>query len=97
MNVRSEASLLVVVVIFGVLIGVAYAYVLPAFFPGYRTGWILNLGVLAAILVGGYIGSHVPNAKALQLRIILGCCYAMVTAILVYFLSLFIIFNVRGS
>jgi hypothetical protein len=97
MNVRSEVSALAVVAIFGVLIGVVYAFFIPAFFPGYRTGWILNLGALAATLIGGYIGYHVPTASTLPVKITLGLCYAAVVAILVYFLSLFIILNIRGS
>lgn len=97
MNLRSEISGLVVAGIFGVLIGVVYAYFLPVFFPGYRTGWILNLGVLVATLIGGIIGFREPSKSTLVSRIILGICYAAVVAILVYFVSLFIILNVRGS
>ena len=97
MNVRSEVSVLVVAAVFGSLIGVAYAFVLPAFFRGYATEWIGRLGVLIATLVGGYIGYHVPTANKLPVKIILGLCDAGVTAILVCFLSLFIILNTRGS
>ena len=97
MNVRSEVSALVVAAIFSILIGVVYVFFLPAFFPGYKAGWILHLGVLLAILIGGYIGFHVSTARAFPVRMILGFCYAAVMAILVYFLSLFFILNVRGS
>jgi hypothetical protein len=97
MNMRSEIFVLIVAVMFGVLIGVVYAFVLPAAFPGYKAGWILNLGVLVATLIGGYIGYRVPNANIFLVRIILGFCYAAVMAILVYFVSLYIILNTRGS
>jgi len=97
MKVRSEISALVVAGIFGPLIGAVDAYFLPAFFPGHRTGWILNLGVLIAVLIGGYIGYCEPSKGTLAAKIILGICYAAVMAILVYFVALFIILNVRGS
>lgn len=97
MNLRSEISVLFVAALFGIMIGIVYAFVLPALFPGFRTSWILNLGVLVATLIGGYIGYHVPTANTPLVKIILGFLYAAVTAILVYFLSLFIILNTRGS
>ena len=97
MTVSSEVSALAVAAIFGIVIGVVYAFFLPAFFPGYRTGWILNLGVLLATAIGGYIGFYTSPVSATPVRITLGFCYASVMAIIVYFLSLFIILNVRGS
>jgi hypothetical protein len=97
MNVRSEVSALAVAAIFSTLIGVTYAFFIPAFFPNYRAGWILHLGVLLATSIAGYIGFHESTAGKLPVRIILGFCYAAVIAILVYFLSLLIILNVRGS
>ena len=99
MNMRSEVSILIVVVVFGVTIGAIYALVLPAFYP--RPGWgtylPLQLGIVFAALIGGYIGYHVPTANKLPVKIILCFCYAAVVAILVSFLSLFIILNTRGS
>jgi hypothetical protein len=97
MNLRSEIAVLFVAALFGVTIGVVYAFVIPALFPGFRTSWILNLGVLVAALIGGYIGYHVPTANTPLVKIILGFTYAAVTVILVYFLSLLIIVNVRGE
>ena len=97
MRLRSEISLLSVAAIFGIVIGIVYAFVIPALFPGFRTSWILDLGDLVATLIGGYIGYHVPSANTPLAKIILGFSYAAVTAILVYFLSLFIILNARGS
>jgi hypothetical protein len=94
---RSQISVLILVVIFGSLIGVVYAFVLPAFSPGYGTKWIGILGVLIATLIGGYIGYHVPTANRLSVKVILCVCYAAVVAILVSFLSLYIILNTRGS
>jgi hypothetical protein len=97
MNVRSEISVLIVAIIFGVLTGVVYTLVTPAFFTVYDSGWVLDLGVLVATLIGGYIGYHVPTATKFLVRILLGICYASVMAILVLFLSLSIIVNTRGS
>ena len=97
MSVISEISALVVAVIFSTLIGGVYVFFIPMFFPGYKAGWILNLGVLLATLLGGYIGLQSSKASSPLIRILLAFCYGAVTAILVYFLSLFFILNVRGS
>jgi hypothetical protein len=97
MNVRSGILVLVVAIIFSVLTGAVYAFVAPALLTVYESGWILYLGVLVATLIGGYIGYHVPTATTFLGRIILGFCYASVMAILVFFLTLFIIVNTRSS
>lgn len=52
-GIWSPISFLIVVVVFGTLTGLVYAFLLPAFFPGYKTSWILILGVLIASLTGG--------------------------------------------
>jgi hypothetical protein len=96
-NLRSEISALGVVGAFGVSIGLVYAFFLPSVFPGYRTGWVSTLGILAAALIGGYIGYHVPTAKTLSVQATLGICYGTVVAILVSLLSLFILANLRWS
>lgn len=97
MKLHSEALALIVTVISGVLIGLVYAFILPALFPGYGTWWILILGVFVATLIGGYIGYHIPSADKLLVKIALGLSYAAVVAIFVSFISLFIIVNVRGE
>jgi hypothetical protein len=88
-----------IAVVFGVTIGAIYALVLPAFFPG--PGWgtylPLQLGIVIAALIGGYIGYRVPTASSLWAKIGCGFCYAAVVAILVSFLSLLIIVNTRGE
>jgi hypothetical protein len=90
-------SVLLVVVIFGVLIGVAYAFFLPAFFPGYKTMWIGVLGVLMATLTAGYIGYHVPKDKMLPIKIFASFGFAALAAPLVIILSWFIVANIRGE
>ena len=97
MKYRSELSVLAVSASTGALIGMSYAFVLPAFWPGYGTAWILTVGVLISILACAYIGFHVPTATTPPVRIILGICYGAVAGIITTFVSLFIAVNVRGS
>ena len=97
MNIASVVSTPKVVVIFTFLIGGLYGFVVPAFFPNYKTYSILIVGVSIAALIGGYIGYRVPTSEMLLVKIGVGFCYAVVVTALVMFLSLFIILNVRGS
>lgn len=90
-------SVLLVAVMFGVLIGVTYAFFLPAFFPGYKTMWIGVLGVLMATSTAGYIGYHVPRDKMLLVRISASFGFAALAAPLVIILSWFIVANIRGE
>jgi hypothetical protein len=90
-------SVAIVVVVFGVLVGVTYAFILPAFFPGYRTMWIGIVGVSIATLIGGYIGYHVPTADKLPTRISASCVAAAFVAFSVIVLSWFILANTRGE
>ncbi|HEY1256469.1 MAG TPA: hypothetical protein VGF01_16960 [Terracidiphilus sp.] len=90
-------SVPIVVVVFGVLIGVTYAFILPAFFPGYRTMWIGIVGVSIATLIGGYIGYHVPTADKLLTRISACCVAAAFVAFSIIVLSWFILANTRGE
>jgi hypothetical protein len=79
------------------MIGIVYAYVFPALFPGFGALWVLIPGVLVATWIGWHIGYHVPTANTPLVKIILGFSYAAVTTILVCFLSLLIIVNIRGE
>lgn len=90
-------SLSKVVVLGTVLIGGIYGFVIPTFFPDYRTYLILIFGTGASALIGGLIGYHFPIADTLLAKICLGFCSAILIAILVAFLSLLVIVNVRGS
>jgi hypothetical protein len=86
-----------VAVICGVLIGGAYVFVLPAFFPGYKTMWIGILGILLAMLTSGYIGYHIPRDRRLLIKISASFGFAALVAPLVIMLSWFIIANIRGE
>jgi hypothetical protein len=97
MNIRSAISALVFIATFGASTGAVYALFLPAFFPDYRTSWILILGILIPTTICGCLGYHAPKAGTTVVRSSVGLCYACVAAILVSFLSLFIILNIRGS
>jgi len=94
---REISVLIIVVVVFGVLTGSAYAFLLPALFPGYRTYLILIFGVFSASLVGGYIGFRGADGGVLRFRIGVSVAYAALVALLVTYLSLFIIVNIRGE
>ena len=93
----SIVSMLIVVAIFTGLIGGAYCIVIPIFFPTYKTAWILIFGIAIAALIGGYIGYQVPTGDTTLVKIGYGLCYATVVVLLVAYLSLYIILNVRGS
>ena len=93
----SVISVLKVVAVVTVLIGGAYGIVIPLFIPDYKTYSILIVGIAIAALFGGYIGFQIPTADVLLIKMSLGFCYAIATAIPVLLLSLLIILNVRGS
>lgn len=92
-------SALAVSVFFGASIGAIYVFVLPRIFPG--PGWgtdsPLVWGIAIATLIGGCIGYRIATTERLLIKISLALCSAVVTAILVSYLSLFIILNTRGS
>lgn len=94
---NSILSLLTVVVVFTALIGGVYGFAIPAFFADYKTYSILIIGVGTAALFGGYIGYQILTDGTLLSKIGIGIGCATVVAILVTFLSLLIILNVRGS
>jgi hypothetical protein len=94
---RAPLWILAVVAAFGTLTGSAYAFLFPALFPGYRTSWILILGVLTASLFGGYIGFRSANGVRLPGKIGVSVAFAALVALLVTFLSLFITLNIRGG
>jgi hypothetical protein len=89
--------ILIVAVVFGVLVGVTYGFILPAFFSGYKTVWVGIVGVSIATLIGGYLGYHVPTADKLPIRISAGCGFAALVAFSVIVLSWFILANTRGE
>ena len=95
--IGSIVSVLIVVAIFTGLIGGAYCIVIPMFFPTYKTALILIFGIAMAALIGGYISYQVSTGDTTLVKIGYGLCYATVVVLLVAYLSLFIILNVRGS
>jgi len=93
----SILSILIIVVVFGVLIGLTYAFFIPHFFPGYKTVWIGLLGVFVAAMTAGYMGYQEPEHKKIPGRICFGFSYAAIVACLVILLSWFIIANTYGE
>ena len=89
--------LIKIVAVFTAVIGGLYGFVIPAFFPDYKTYSILIIGVGTAALFGGYIGYQFPTTDVLWTKVGIGFGCAIMVAILVTFLSLLIILNVRGS
>jgi hypothetical protein len=96
-GVRGPIYILVVAVLFGAATGSVYAFLLPAFFLGYKTGWILVTGVLVAAFLGGYIGYRNADGDSLPAKIGVCVAFAAVEVVLVTFLSLLIIVNTRGE
>ncbi|MGD0786767.1 MAG: hypothetical protein ABR898_02200 [Terracidiphilus sp.] len=94
------ASILIVIVAFGILIGVLYAvYVLPPFYYGatYLTCLPLVAGVSIAAMIGGLIGYRLMGGKQLRDRIQIGVVIAIIVACFVLYLSVVIVLNVRGT
>jgi uncharacterized membrane protein (DUF441 family) len=89
--------ILAVAVLFSSATGSTYAFLLPAFFAGYKAGWILVMGVLVAALLGGYIGYRNADGDSLPAKIGVSIAYGAVEVVLVTFLSLLIILNTRGG
>jgi hypothetical protein len=96
-GVRGRICMLAVAVLFGSATGSAYAFLLPAFFIGYKTAWILVTGVLVAALLGGYIGYRNAGGDSLSAKIGVSIAFGAVEVVLVTFLSLLIIVNTRGG
>lgn len=94
---RGPAWLLADVVVFGTLIGAVYVLLLPAFFSGSGTSLVLIIGMIVASLIGGYIGFQNAEGDQLAAKAGLSVAFAVLAAILVVFLSLFIILNTRGG
>jgi hypothetical protein len=97
MTKDSIISAIKIVIIFTALISGAYAVLIPVFAPDYKTYSILVIGVAISALIGGYIGYQVPANDILLIKIGFGFCYAIVTTILVFLFSLFIMLNIRGA
>ena len=94
------ASVLIVIVTFGVLIGAVYAfYVLPPFYAGATCAaylpWVA--GVPIAAMIGGLIGYRLTDGKPLLVRVRVGLVFAVMVACSVFYLSLVIALNVRGT
>jgi hypothetical protein len=94
---NSIISAIKIIVIFTTLISGSYAVVIPAFAPTYKTSYILVIGIATSALLGGYIGYQALTDEIPLIKIGFGLCYALVVAIFVLFLSLFIILNIRGA
>lgn len=90
-------SALIVIVISCVLTAGIYAFVIPAFFPGYKTYLVLVAGIAIAALGCGYIGYQYFAGHTVAAKVGIGVCFAAVGAISVLVSSLFVILNVRGS
>ena len=74
-----------------------YAYVIPTFFPAYKSYLILIVGIAITAFGTGYIGYQHSTDEGLLLRIGIGVCFAAVGAISVLLTSLLVILNTLGS
>ncbi|HQW20986.1 MAG TPA: hypothetical protein PLI90_10000 [Rhodocyclaceae bacterium] len=97
MTKHSVISILIIVIVFIVLIGGTYGFVIPAFWPDYKTPTILIVGVAIAALCGGYICYQIPLDDTLFVKMSFGLLGAVIVAVLVFFLSLAVIIKIRGS
>ena len=99
MNVTATAalSLIKVVVVFTAVIGGLYGFVIPVFFPDYKTYSILIIGIGVSSLFGGHIGYQLLSTDVWWTKAFASLLSAIVVAVLVASLSLLIILNVRGS
>ena len=91
------ASALAVIVTACVFTAGIYAFVIPTFFPSYKTYLVLIAGIAIATFGCGYIGYQHSIGGTFLVKVGIGVCFAAVGAISVLLTSLFVILNVRGS
>lgn len=91
-------KLLAIIICFTSVISVVYVWVLPIFFHGYKTYFILVTGPCIAALLGGFYCYKATNVlMSATARYFLSSFCGIAVAALVVFLSLLIIVNVRGT
>lgn len=83
----------------GLTLGLAatYVWLLPRYFNGYKTYYVLIIGLLTAYISSAYIGCSFLTASTLARRIMFGVACGLGVAILVLYSSMLIILNLRGS
>src|SRR6266571_7660684 len=87
-----------IVIGFVAILGVLYGWLLPEVFKGYRTYSFLLAGLSAAAIVAGYYSFQAADFyKSPTIQWLSAIGIGLLTAILVGFLSFFIIFNLKGS
>lgn len=91
----------IVVAVFGGLNGFLSAtYWIPPYYSSasaFRFYLFLMIGTLCSALVGGCVGYRVPATGKLSLKIWLGICYACVATVVVIYMYMLIVVNIRGE
>jgi hypothetical protein len=91
-------KLFCIVVGFTISVSVAYVWLLPQFFNGYKTYSILILGVLGAAIIASYETYKWGNEQSgISTRIILSTISGLAVAVLIVYFSLLIMLNIGGS
>jgi hypothetical protein len=78
-------------------IALAYAFIIPTWFPAYKAYTILIFVCLISTVIAGWIGYQGFGASGQIVRVTLGTIYALLDVTVVLTCSLFIILNIRGS
>ena len=92
-----------IVVVSGIVAGFSaaivaiYAWLIPAFFNGYKTYSFLIVGVCGAAVLGGVCCRKANIFTGNAARQIFPYLCALIIAVLVGFFSLLIIVNIRGA
>ena len=90
-------TFLKVIGVFTLLIGGIYGFVIPTFFPTYKTYLILWVGVGSSALIGGYIAYHYTLTATTSVKYFSIVFSAVLVAVCVTYFSLWLILNVRGT
>ncbi len=86
-----------IVAVFVALISGVYCLLIPSAFPDYKSYLPLIAGAGMAALISGYVVYRARIESEILNRIMLSLGSASVVAGVVFFLSLLVVVNVRGS
>ena len=97
MTKRSHRVHLANIACFTAIVVIAYCVVIPHFFSGYRTSWIILDGASVAALLSGYAAYRNGNGDGRLPSIPRALITGLVVGLLVYLLSFSIVFLTLGA
>jgi len=86
-----------VALLFTIVIAICYIYILPSLFHNCKTYSVIVIGAIGSAVLSGYYSYRAINMMITShIRCLLSCLCGLIIAMLVIFLSLLVIVNVRG-